>query len=59
MKWVMFIAVLGMCAGCSSVEKYRGVSKEYDGAGKTIRHIETESIKQVESTTSSVKFKHL
>ena len=55
----MFVAVLISCAGCSTVEKYRGVSKEYNGEGKTIRHIETESIKQTESTTSKITFKHL
>ena len=59
MKWMMLVAVLVSCAGCSTAEKFRGVSKEYDGEGKTIRHIETETIKQTESTTSSIKFKHL
>lgn len=59
MKRMMFVMVLAACAGCSSVEKYRGVSKEYDGAGKTVRHIETESIKQTESTTGKITFKHL
>jgi len=59
MKWMMFVMVLAACAGCSSVEKYRGVSKEYDGSGKTVRHIETESIKQVETTTGTIKFKYL
>ena len=60
MKRCIFVAVvLAACTGCNTISKYKGVSIEYDAAGKAVRRVERESASQTEATSSSLQLKHI
>jgi len=55
----LVVMVLAVCAGCNTVRKYKGVSVETDGSGKTIRRVESESASQSETTNNKLQLKYI
>jgi len=58
-KIVVAMFVIIGCAGCSTVQKYKGVSIEYDAQGRQVRRVESESASQAVQTSETLSFKHL
>jgi uncharacterized lipoprotein len=58
-KMVMATFIVIGCAGCSTVQKYKGVSIEYDAQGHQVRRVESESASQAVQTSETLQFKYL